>query len=94
MAPQTRPARGKNHSLKPQPIGLVPEQTARVARAAFPINDAFTRVRIELGVLWEYEDFAGLFPARGQPGLTPWRLAPVTVTQFAEDLPDRRRRTR
>ena len=77
-------------SLKPQPIGPVPEETTRVARAAFPKGNAFMRMRDELGVLWEDKDFADLFPTRGQPALAPWRLALVTVMQFAEDLPDRR----
>lgn len=81
---------GKTVSLKPQPIGPVPEETARVARAAFPKGNAFMRMRDELGVLWKDEDFAGLFPRRGQPAMAPWRLALVTVMQFAEDLPDRR----
>jgi len=80
----------KTVSLKPQPIGPVPEQTARVARAAFPKGNAFMRMRDELGVLWEDEDFSELFPTRGQPALAPWRLALVTVMQFAENLPDRR----
>lgn len=77
-------------SLRPQPIGPVPEETARVARAAFPKGNAFMQMRDELGVLWEDEDFAELFPTRGQPALAPWRLALVTVMQFAENLPDRR----
>lgn len=77
-------------SLKPQPIGPVPEQTACVARAAFPKGNAFMRMRDELGVLWEDEDFTDLFPRRGQRALAPWRLALVTVMQFAENLPDRR----
>jgi transposase len=34
--------------------------------------------------------FAPLFPSRGQPAETPWRLALVTVLQFAENLSDRR----
>src|SRR5215204_4772329 len=34
--------------------------------------------------------FSELFPTRGQPALAPWRLALVTVMQFAENLPDRR----
>ncbi len=33
--------------------------------------------------------FAGLFPARGRPAEAPWRLALVTLFQFAEGLPDR-----
>lgn len=48
------------------------------------------QMRDELGVLWEDEDFAELFPTRGQPALAPWRLALVTIMQFAENLPDRR----
>lgn len=77
-------------SLKPEPIGLIPEQTARVAEAAFPKGNTYKRMRDEVGAIWEDEDFAELFPRRGQPALAPWRLALVTVMQFAENLPDRR----
>ena len=35
------------------------------------------------------DDFADLYPAQGQPGLPPWRLALVTVLQFRENLSDR-----
>ena len=76
-------------SLKPEPIGPVPEETTRVARAAFPKGTTFTRMRDEIGVVWGDEDFAGLFPTRGQPALAPWRLALVTLMQFAEGLSDR-----
>ena len=48
------------------------------------------QMRDELGVLWEDEDFADLFPTRGQPALAPWRFALVTMMQFAENLSDRR----
>ncbi|MFL6307319.1 MAG: transposase [Candidatus Sulfotelmatobacter sp.] len=30
-----------------------------------------------------------LFPSRGQPAFAPWRLALVTIMQFAEGLSDR-----
>lgn len=76
-------------SLRPEPIRPVPEETARVARAAFPKGTTYTRMREELGIVWEDEDFAGLFPRRGQPALAPWRLVLVTVMQFAEGLSDR-----
>jgi transposase len=33
--------------------------------------------------------FVALFPTRGQPAATPWRLAFVTILQFAEGLSDR-----
>jgi transposase len=76
-------------SLKPQPIGPVPEETARVARAAFPKGNTLMRVRDELGAIFEDEDFAELFPRRGQPAMAPWRLALATVMQFAQGLSDR-----
>jgi transposase len=74
-------------SLHPEPIRPVPEETARVARAAFTKGTTYTKMRGELGVVWE--DFAGLFPGRGQPALAPWRLVLVTVMRFAEGLSDR-----
>lgn len=77
-------------SLNPQPVGPVPEATVRVARAAFTKGNIFMQMRDEIGILWEDEDFAELFPRRGQPALAPWRLALVTVMQFVENLPDRR----
>jgi transposase len=48
------------------------------------------QMRDEIGILWKDEDFSEIFPTRGQPALPPWRLALVTVMQFAENLPDRR----
>ena len=76
-------------SLHPEPIGEVPAETARVARAAFPKGTTVTRLRDEFSVLYEDEEFRKLYPARGQPGLAPWRLALVTVFQFLEHLSDR-----
>lgn len=76
-------------SLKPQPIGPVPELTAFVARAAFPDGNPYLAVRDALGTFYEDSRFAGLFPDRGQPAEAPWRLALVTVLQFAEGLADR-----
>jgi transposase len=76
-------------SLKPSPAPDVPELTARVARAAFPKGNAYLRLRDELGPVFCDTDFAELYPRRGQPALPPWKLALVTVMQFAEDLSDR-----
>jgi transposase len=77
-------------SLKPTPVPDVPELTARVARAAFPKGNPFLRLRDELGTVFRDDDFADLYPRRGQPAFSPWRLALVTVLQFREDLSDRR----
>ena len=76
-------------SLRPEPIGDIPAETARVARAAFPKGTLVTRLRDEFSALYEDEDFGGLYPSQGQPALTPWRLALVTVFQFLENLSDR-----
>src|SRR5215212_4053880 len=76
-------------SLRPESVGEIPAETARVARAAFPKGTVVTRLRDAFDALYEDEDFRTLYPARGQPGLTPWRLALVTVFQFLEHLSDR-----
>jgi transposase len=76
-------------SLKPSPIPLLPEDTARVARAAFPNGTPYLVLRDQLGVIFTDEDFADLFPQRGQSALAPWRLALVTLLQFRESLSDR-----
>jgi transposase len=76
-------------SLKPEPIGPIPPETARVAKAACPNGSTFIQMRDVLGVLFEDSMFANLFPPDGQPALAPWRLALVTIMQFAEGLSDR-----
>jgi transposase len=46
-------------------------------------------LRDYLGTVFEDQDFLSLFPSRGQPAFAPWRLALVTILQFAEGLSDR-----
>jgi transposase len=76
-------------SLRPTPIDPVPEQTARIARAAFRRGNIYMKMRDELGTLYTDQDFASLYPRRGQPAEAPWRLALITVMQFVENLSDR-----
>jgi transposase len=76
-------------SLHPQPINDIPEQTIAVAQAAFPKGNVYMTMRDELGVFYTDEAFAELFSNRGQPAESPWRLALVTIMQFAENLTDR-----
>jgi transposase len=76
-------------SLHRREIPPIPEETMRVARAAFPRGNVYIRMRDELGTIYEDHLFAHLFPARGQPAESPWRLALTTVMQFAEGLSDR-----
>ncbi len=76
-------------SLQPQPPSPVPEETARVARAAFPNGNLYMHLRDVLGPIYDDARFASVFPARGRPAEAPWQLALVTVMQFAEGLSDR-----
>src|SRR5689334_14142676 len=76
-------------SLHPHVIEPVPEDTARVAHAAFPKGHPYLTFRDALGTIFQDEDFLALFPAWGPPGLPPWRLALVTLMQFRETLADR-----
>src|SRR5215472_17944191 len=54
-------------SMQPQEISPVPEETARVARAANPKGNVYMRLRDELGSSYEDQMFTALFPRRGQP---------------------------
>jgi transposase len=76
-------------SLRPQVVYVVPEETARVARAAFPKGNVYMRMHDELGMFYADHQFAPLFSTRGQPAEAPARLALVLVMQFAENLTDR-----
>lgn len=76
-------------SLRPHAIAPVPDETARVARAAFPKGSLCLSLRDEIGVIYADHDFAALFPVRGQPAASPWRLALICVLQFMEGLSDR-----
>ena len=54
-------------SLHPDPIGPVPEDTARIARAAFRKGNLCMRLRDVLGTIYVDEAFADLFSSTGRP---------------------------
>ena len=56
--------------LKPNKTHVVPAETSRVAKAAFLKGNLYVRIRDEFGALYQDEDFAELFPDRGQPSLS------------------------
>jgi len=76
-------------SLKPTPIPLVPDETARIARAAFPKGNPYLTLRDQFGLIFQDDDFVDLHSETGQPALAPWRLAWITIMQFRENLADR-----
>jgi transposase len=72
------------------PLGyFIPDETARVARAAFPKGNPSMRMHDALGPLFINAEFKDLFPTTGTPALAPAQLALITVMQFAEGLSDR-----
>jgi len=67
----------------------IPEQTKLVAEASFPKGNLYMKMRDALGLIYEDQQFASLFSHTGQPAFAPWRLALITIMQFAEKLSDR-----
>jgi len=47
--------------MHPQAIAPIPEETVRVARAAFPRGNPYMTMRDQFGVLYDDQDFAALF---------------------------------
>src|SRR6266700_1320070 len=76
-------------SMYARELGTIREETVRVAHAACPKGTLAMRLRDALGELYQDEQFAALYPVEGQPAYEPWRLAVVTVLQYAENLTDR-----
>jgi transposase len=75
--------------LRQQPIGPVPEDTARAVRAAFPKGHAYITFADAFEGLYEYHDFSELYSHLGQSAEHPARLSIVLMLQFAEGLSDR-----
>jgi len=71
-------------SLCPQPAYLIPDETRRVAHAAFPKGTLCLRMVEMLGQLYRDDQFTALFPTRGQPAASPARLALAMVLQYVQ----------
>ncbi len=67
----------------------IPPETVLVAKAAFPQGNVYMQMRDELGSIYDDALFASVYAEVGQPAIAPWRLALVSVMQFAENLSDR-----
>lgn len=77
-------------TLHPLDWWVIPRETARVGRAAFPKGNVYMMMYDQLGQLYLDRDFQSLFPANcGQSAMSPGKLALITVMQFAEGLSDR-----
>jgi transposase len=76
-------------SLQRSSVPSIPPETVLVAKAAFPSGNVYMQMRDELGSIYDDELFASVYAEVGQPAIAPWRLALVSVMQFAENLSDR-----
>ena len=76
--------------LRPENPPAVPEDTRRVARAAFPKGTLCLRIADALGPVYQDGQFAALLPHHGQPAEAPGRLALAVMLQFTENLSDRK----
>ena len=75
--------------LKPENDYPIPDETAKVAKAAFPNGNMYLILRDNLGAIFEDTLFKDLYPALGQPAESPGRLALITIMQYLEGLTDR-----
>lgn len=75
--------------LRPENDFQIPEETVKVAKAAFPNGNIYLTLRDHLGSIFDDATFKDLYPSLGQPAESPGRLALITIMQYLEDLPDR-----
>lgn len=76
-------------SLNPQLGYTVPAETGFVAKAIFPKGNLCITMADRLDSFVSDQDFSTLFSNQGQPGVSPMRLALVTILQYIEGLTDR-----
>jgi transposase len=76
-------------ALKSWGISQIPPETVRAAHAVFPKSNIYIFLRDRLGTIYQDDLFADVYPERGRPAYSPWRLALITVFQFMENLTDR-----
>lgn len=72
------------------PSCLCPCQDHPHGPGGFSNGNRYLALRDRFGPLFTDEDFADLYPDRGQPAYPPSRLAVVSILQFMENLSDRR----
>lgn len=76
-------------SLKPICNLEIPSLTRKIALASFPKGNTYMKLRDSLGNIFDDNLFEELYPKVGQPTVSPWRLALITILQHGENLSDR-----
>lgn len=67
----------------------VPDETSRVAKAAYTKSNRYLRLHDEMGQLYVDTDIAAIFLRRGQPAHSPTQFALIRVMQVVDGLTDR-----
>jgi transposase len=76
-------------TLHPRDLYRIPEETAHIARTAFPKGNVYMTMRDKLDLWYKDSDYAALFTSsQGRPAESPGRLNLVIVMQYAEGLTD------
>ena len=77
-------------TLHARDLIFVPEETTRVAQAAFPKGNVYMTMRDQLNLQYKDSDYAFMFESHeGRLAESPGRLNLITVMQHAEGLSDR-----
>jgi transposase len=76
-------------SLKPTPLGPIPDDTLAVGRALLAEDDLYRRIGEQYATLLRDEEFADLYSSVGKPAISPALLALVLVLQATEFISDR-----
>ena len=76
-------------SLKPQPPRPLPAEMAVLGAKLLPAASPYRLVGDQLYEQYHEADYADMYPAEGQPALSPVDLSLVTVFQALEDQSDR-----
>lgn len=76
-------------SMRKQGLGPIPENTKQIATKVFRKGNLYMKIADELGEIYDFDDFADLFPTKGQSAQHPIRLTLITILQFREGLSDR-----
>ena len=75
--------------LKIKPPWPMPTETERIGRKLLKENDVYRLIGDQLFEQLNEEAYADLYSAEGKPGISPIRLAFLSVFQFREKLADR-----
>ena len=76
-------------TLHARDLIYIPEETVRVAQAAFPKGNVYMTMRDQLNLWYKDSEYAYLFVSvEGRPAESPGRLNLIMVMQYAEGLTD------